>query len=63
MRTIRPSPCANGTADYCLQVLGRHYKKVGLEVKENKRTLEWSHVETVEKLAKEIGITCKPLMY
>lgn len=63
VRTIRPNPCARGKADYCLQVLGRHYKKVGLEVKENKRKLEWSHVETVEKLAREIGVTCKPLMY
>ncbi|KAK2548657.1 hypothetical protein P5673_031098 [Acropora cervicornis] len=63
LKTIRQNPCAGNNTDYCLQVLGDHYKEVGLEIKENGRKLDWRGVKTVEELAKEIGITCKPWLY
>ena len=63
VKTVRPNPCSDNKLDYCLQVLGRHYKAVGLEMKEDGRKVEWKNVQTVEKLAKDLGITCKPLLY
>jgi hypothetical protein len=42
----------------CLGVLRRHYNLVGSEILEDKRRIEWSDVEIVEKLVKEINATC-----
>ena len=63
VKTIRPNPCAGNNTDYCLQVLGDHYKEVGLEIKENGRKLDWRGVKAIEELAKGIGVTCKPWLY
>ena len=63
VRAIQTNPCAGKNADYCLQVLGDHYKEVGLEIKNNLRKLNWSGVEVVEKLAKEMGMKCRNLIY
>ena len=63
VRTIQTNPCAGKNAGHCLQVLGDHYKEVGLEIKETRRKLRWSNVDVVEKLGNEVGLTCKTLLY
>ena len=62
VRTIRPNPCS-GKKAFCLGVLRHHYKEVGHEVIAKRRKLDWSSVQTAEKLAERYGITCKPLLY
>ena len=57
----RPPCPGNYTKTSCLQVLERHYKEVGLEIKQNERKLDWHDLETVEKLAHEVGIDCKAI--
>ena len=61
--TIETNTCAGKNADYCLQVLGDHYKAVGLEIKNNLRQLNWRGVKVVEKLTKEMGMKCRDLIY
>ncbi|XP_015765761.1 PREDICTED: uncharacterized protein LOC107344597 isoform X3 [Acropora digitifera] len=62
VRTIQPNPCS-GKKAFCLGVLRHHYKEVGHEVIAKRRKLDWSSVQTTEKLARRYGITCKPLLY
>ena len=54
-------PCTGNSTNACLQVLERHYNQVGLEIKQQVRKVEWTNVETVEKLANEFEIKCQPL--
>ena len=54
-------PCTGNSTNVCLQVLERHYNLVGLEIKQQVRKLNWTNVETVEKLANEFEIICPPL--
>ena len=63
VKELQPNTCAGNNTDYCLQVLDRHYKEVGLEIKQNGRKLLWSNVDVVEKLGNEVGLTCKSLLY
>ena len=60
-RAILPKPCEGKISSYCLKVLERHYKRVGLELKQNARKLDWRDLKTVEKLADEAGIKCKSI--
>ncbi|CAB3996240.1 Hypothetical predicted protein [Paramuricea clavata] len=53
-----PLPCNGDLTCKCLEVLQRHHNLVGSEIFENKRRMEWSDVEIVQKLVKEIGATC-----
>ena len=55
------SLCTGNNTDFCLRVLERHYNQVALEIKQKGRKLEWRNVETVEKLANDVDIKCKPL--
>ena len=55
-------PCTGNSTNACLQVLERHYNQVGLEIKQQVRKVEWTNVETVEKLANEFGIKCPPIV-
>ena len=54
-------PCTGNSTNDCLQVLERHYNQVGLEIKQQVRKVEWTNVETVEKLANEFEVKCPPL--
>ena len=54
-------PCTGNSTNFCLQVLERHYNQVGLEIKQQVRKVEWTNLETVEKLADEFEIKCPPL--
>ena len=63
VKTIETNTCAGKNADYCLQVLGDHYKEVGLEIKNNLRQLNWRGVKVVEKLTKEMGMKCTDFIY
>ena len=63
VRTIETNTCAGKNADYCLQVLGDHYKEVGLEIKNNLRQLNWRGVKVVETLTKEMGMKCTDFIY
>ena len=56
----RNHPCKGNITQTCLQVLKRHYNQVGLEIKQG-RNLEWSNLETADKLSREFGVTCKPI--
>ena len=60
-RVILPKPCEGNMSSFCLKVLERHYKQVGLELKQNGRKLDWRDLKTVEKLADEVGIKCKSI--
>jgi hypothetical protein len=53
-----PLPCNGDLTCKCLEVLQRHHNLVGSEIFENKRRMEWSDVEIVQKLVKEISATC-----
>ena len=53
-----PESCNGNLTFTCLDVLRRHYNLVGSEILEHKRKMEWSDVEIVEKLVKEINATC-----
>jgi len=55
------TPCTGDNTNACLQVLKRHYNQIGLEIKRNEHRLDWRDLETVEKLANEVDIVCKPL--
>lgn len=55
------SPCTGNNTSLCWQVLERHYNQIGLEIKQNWRQLDWRNVETVEKLANEMDIKCRPI--
>ena len=57
-----PVTCNGSLTFTCLDVLQRHHNLVGSEILENKRRLEWSDLEIVEKLVKEINATC-PVLY
>jgi hypothetical protein len=57
-----PLTCNGSLTFTCLDVLQRHHNLVGSEILENKRRLEWSDLEIVEKLVKEINATC-PVLY
>ena len=48
----------NTTINHCLQILEGIHDKVAFELRRNERRLEWEDLETVDKLAKEVGITC-----
>ena len=63
VRAIQTNPCAGKNAGHCLQVLGDHYKEVGLEIKNNLHKLNWSGVEVVEKLATEMDMKRRNLIY
>ena len=53
------TPCIGNTkTEHCLQVLDRHYKQVGLEIRKG-RKIQWKDLETVGTLAKEVDIVCK----
>ena len=56
----RNHPCKGNITQTCLQVLKRHYNQVGLEIQQG-RNLEWSNLETADKLSREFGVTCKPI--
>jgi hypothetical protein len=56
-----PETCSGTLTLTCLDVLQRHHELVGSEILENKRRLEWSDVEMVEKLVKEVNATCPVL--
>ena len=60
-RVILPKPCEGEISSFCLKVLERHYKQVGLELKQNARKLDWGDLKTVEKLAGDFDIKCKPI--
>ena len=60
-RLNRHPPCTGNSTNTCLQVLERHYNQVGLEIKQQVREMNWTNVETVEKLANEFEIKCPPL--
>jgi hypothetical protein len=53
-----PETCVGVLRATCLAILRRHYDLVGSEIREKKRRMEWSDLEIVEKLAKEINTTC-----
>ncbi len=53
-----PETCIGDLRRTCLEVLWCHYNLVGSEIRENKRRMNWSDVEIVEKLANEINATC-----
>jgi hypothetical protein len=53
-----PESCNGNLTFTCLDVLRRHYNLVGSEILEDKRKMEWSDVEIVEKLVKEINASC-----
>ena len=53
-----PETCTGDLKTTCLAVLQRHYDLVGSEIREKKRRMEWSDLEIVEKLVKEINTTC-----
>ena len=53
-----PEPCNGNLKFTCLVVLDRHYNLVGSEILEHKRRMEWSDVEIVEKLVKEVNASC-----
>ena len=56
----RNHPCKGNITQTCLQVLERHYNQVGLEIQQG-RNLEWSNLETADKLSREFDVTCKPI--
>ncbi|XP_068737124.1 uncharacterized protein [Montipora capricornis] len=66
-RTIRKRfnnpapPCSGNKETTCWKILEHHYNQVGFEIKQKKRKLDWQDVETVAKLAIELGITCDNL--
>ena len=49
--------CKEGTTNQCLKLLEDIQDKVAQELS-NERRLEWEDLETMDKLAKEVGITC-----
>ncbi|CAB4017046.1 Hypothetical predicted protein [Paramuricea clavata] len=53
-----PETCNGNLKFTCLVVLDRHYSLVGSEILGDKRRMEWSDVEIVEKLVKEVNATC-----
>ena len=59
-RGNRNHPCKGNITQTCLQILERHYNQVGLEIKQG-RNLEWSNLETADKLSREFGVTCKAI--
>ena len=61
VKSVDETPCTGSYTNTCLEVLERHYNQVGLEIKQG-RKVEWSNVETVEKLASEFKIQCPPMM-
>lgn len=56
-------PCSGDKRNFCLQVLERHYKQVGAEIKENRRKVDWHNVETVERLANDVDIKCEAITF
>ena len=61
VRKPEQTPCTGNNTNACLKVLERHYNQIGLEIKRNVRKLDWRDLETVEKIANEVDIVCKPL--
>ena len=61
VKSVEETPCTGNYTNTCLEVLERHYNQVGLEIKQG-RKVEWSNVETVEKLASEFNIQCSPMI-
>ncbi|XP_046858013.1 LOW QUALITY PROTEIN: uncharacterized protein LOC124451447 [Xenia sp. Carnegie-2017] len=57
-RANPPHPCIGNHTQYCLDILKRHIKKVGVEIKKNKRRMTWDDVITVDSIAREIGVVC-----
>ena len=57
----KQTPCTGNNTNVCLKVLERHYHQIGLEIQKNERKIDWQDVETVEKLAGEVDITCNPI--
>ena len=44
------TPCTGNKKNYCLKVLDRHYKQVGLDIRKG-RKIQWKDFETVKTLA------------
>ena len=57
----KQTPCSGNNTNVCLKVLERHYHQIGLEIQKNERKIDWQDVETVEKLAGEVDITCNAI--
>ncbi|XP_046853991.1 uncharacterized protein LOC124447146 [Xenia sp. Carnegie-2017] len=53
-------PCIGNHTHYYLDVLERHIKKVGVEIKENKRRTTWDDVTTVDSIARKTGVNSSP---
>ena len=58
LRKNLPHPCTGNWRKMCLDILERHFRKIGAEIKTNSRTLEWKNFEIVEALARETDVTC-----
>ena len=58
---VIPPQCSGVHEDDCLQILERHYSQVDSEIKQNTRKMDWSDLETVDKLANEVQIKCSPM--
>jgi hypothetical protein len=41
-----------------LDILERHFEKIGGEIKTNSRRVEWEDFEKVDTLARVAGVTC-----
>ena len=52
------SPCTGSKRNHCLESLERYYNQVGTDIKQG-RKMKWRDLETVERLVKKAGITCK----
>ena len=61
MHSIRksdPHPCTGNFTKSCLDILERHFEKIGGEIKTNSRRVEWEDSEKVDTLARVAGVTC-----
>ncbi|XP_046842832.1 uncharacterized protein LOC124436905 [Xenia sp. Carnegie-2017] len=58
VRVEKQHPCVERKTQYCLEILKHHIKKVGVEIRENKRRMSWNDVTIVNSMAKSKGIIC-----
>ena len=61
VKNLEQTQCTGDSTKVCLDILERHYNTVGLELKTDRRRIEWSDLEIVEKLANEVDIRCESL--
>ena len=61
VKNLEQTQCTGNNTKVCLDILERHYNTVGLEIKTDRRRVEWGDLEIVEKLAKEVDIRCESL--